>query len=166
MQRRTKKACDFDFVGANCLYACIPHYLLQKLEKVSNACIRFIYDISLTNHDLINYYADSHILLIEYQIKYKLCFTVHKILNDLVLQYLSNLFYTYMLLCENLRLGDDCFIIVTEHHIEKTISHKMCITWNLLLLALCSCRQLQIFKKNLKTFSNDFAQYRNVAYSV
>ena len=25
----------------NCLYACIPHYLLQKLEKVLNACIRF-----------------------------------------------------------------------------------------------------------------------------
>ena len=49
----------------NCLYACIPHYLLQKLEKVLNACIRFIYDIPLTNHDLINYYADSYILPIE-----------------------------------------------------------------------------------------------------
>ena len=58
-----------------------------------NACIRFIYDIPLTNHDLINYFADSHILLIEY--------------------------YTYAPLRENFRLGDDCFIIVTEQHIEK-----------------------------------------------
>ena len=136
----------------NCLYACIPHYLLRKLEKGLNACIRFIYDIPLTNHDLINYYADSHILPIEYRIKYKLCLTVHKILNNLAPQYLSNLFCTYTPLRENLRLGDDCFIIVTEHQIEKIISHKMCITWNLLPLALRSCRQLHIFKKNLKTF--------------
>ena len=136
----------------NCLYACIPHYLLRKLEKVLNACIRFIHDIPLTNHDLINCYADSHILPIEYRIKYKLCLTVHKILNNLAPQYLSNLFYTYTPLRKNLRLGDDCFIIVTEHQIEKTISHKMCITWNSLPLALRSCRQLHIFKKNLKTF--------------
>ena len=52
----------------NCFYACIQHHLLRKLEKVLNACIRFIYDIPLTNHDLINYYADSHILSIEYRI--------------------------------------------------------------------------------------------------
>ena len=134
------------------IYACIPHYLLRKLEKVLNACIRFIYDIPLTNHDLINYYADSHILPIEYRIKYKLCLTVYKILNNLAPQYLSNLFYMYTLLRENLRLGDDCFIIVTEHQIEKTISHKMCTTWNSLPLALHSCRQLHIFKTNLKTF--------------
>ena len=62
----------------NFLYACIPHYLLRQLEKVLNACIRFIYDIPLTNHDLINYYADSYILPIEYRIKYKLYLTVHK----------------------------------------------------------------------------------------
>ena len=91
-------------------------------------------------------------LPIEYQIKYKLCLTVHKILNNSAPQYLSNLFYTYTLLQENLRLEDDCFIIVTEYQTEKTISHKMCITCNLLPLALHSCRQLHIFKKNLKTF--------------
>ena len=107
--------------------------------------------IPLTNHDLINYYADSHILPIEYRIKYKLYLTVHKILNNLTPQYLSNLFYTCAPLGENLRLGDDCFIIVTEHHIEKTILRKMYIIWNSLPLALFSCRQLCIFKKNLKT---------------
>ena len=136
----------------NCLYACIPHYLQRKLEKVLNACIRFIYDIPLTNHDLINYYANSHILPIEYRIKYKLCLRVHKILNNLAPHYLSNLFYPYTPLRENLRLGEDYFIIVTEHQIEKTSSQKMCITWNSLPLVLRSCRQLHIFKKNLKTF--------------
>ena len=86
----------------NCLYGCIPHYLLKKLEKVLYACIRFIYNIPLTNHDLINYYTDSHILPIEYRIKYKLCLTVHKILNNLSPQYLSNLLYTYTPLRETL----------------------------------------------------------------
>ena len=131
----------------NSVYACISHYLLRKLEKVLNACIRFIYDIPLTNHDFINYYADSHTLPIEYRIKYKLCLRVHKILNNLAPQYLSNMFYTHTPLRENLRLGDDCFVIVIEHHIEQTISHKMCITWNSLPLALRSYRQLHIFKR-------------------
>ena len=89
-------------------------------------------------------------------------------MNNLAPQYLSNLLYTYTPLRENLRLGDDCFIIVTEHQIEKTISHKICITWNLLPLALRSCRQLTHFQKEPKDilYSNDFVQYRNVAYSV
>ena len=117
----------------NCLYACIPYYLLRKLEKVLNACIRFIYDISLFNHDLIDYYVDSHIMPIEYRIKYKLCLLVYKILNNLAPQYLSNLFCIYKPLRENLRIGDDSFIITTTHHIEKTISHKMCQNWNLLV---------------------------------
>ena len=131
-----------------------------------NACIRFIYDIPLTNHDLINYYADSHILPIEYRIKYKLCLTDHKILNNLPPQYLSNLFYMYTPLRENLRLGDDCFIIATKHQIEKTISHKICIETR------CHWFFVHVdnthFQKELKDilFSNDIAQYRNITYSV
>ena len=66
-------------------------------------------------------------------------------------QYLSNLFYSYKPFRKNLRIGDDSFFITTTHHTEKTISHKMCQNWNLLPLNLRSCKNLDVFKKKLKT---------------
>ena len=136
----------------NCLYACIPQYLLRKLEKVLNACIRFIYNVPITNHDLTEYYIDCHILPIVYRIPYKLCLLVYKILNSLAPQYLTSLFYIYKPLRENLRVADDSFIIVTDHQHEKTISYKMCKSWNMLPLTLRSCKNLNTFKTKLKTF--------------
>ena len=79
----------------NNLYACLAHYLLCRLERLSNACIRFIFNISIFNHNLLLYYFNSHILPIEYHIKYKLCLTVHKILNNLLSKYLTNLVIVY-----------------------------------------------------------------------
>ena len=101
---------------------------------------------------MIDYYVDRHIMPIEYRIKYKLCLLVYKILNNLAPQYSSNLFCIYKPLRENLRIGDDSFIITTTHHIEKTISHKMCQNWNLLPLSLRSCKNFDVFKKKLQTF--------------
>ena len=91
----------------NSLYSCLPHYLLHKLERLLNACITFISNISIFNHNLISYYFNSHILPIEYCIKYKLFLTVHKILNNLSPKYLTNLVIVYKPLKENLRSGKD-----------------------------------------------------------
>ena len=107
----------------NNLYACLPHYLLHRLERLLNACIRFIFNISIFNYNLLSYYFNSHILLIEYRIKYKLCLTVNKILNNLSPKYLTNLVIVYNPLKEDLRLCKDNWIIKTRHHISKTISH-------------------------------------------
>ena len=79
----------------NTLYACLPHYLLRRLERLLNACIRFIFNISIFNHNLLSCYFNSHILPIEYRIKYKLCLTVYKILNNLSPEYLTNLVIVY-----------------------------------------------------------------------
>ena len=91
----------------NSLYACLPHYLLQRLERLLNACIRFIFNILIFNHNLLSYYFNSHILPIEYRIKYKLCLTVHKILNNLSPKYLTNLVIVYKPWKKNLRSGKD-----------------------------------------------------------
>ena len=77
---------------------------------------------------------------------------VYKILNNLAPEYLSDLFYVYKLFRKNLRLEIDHKIINTGHHIEKTISHKMCVNWNSLPIDLGSCNHLNVFKKNLKTY--------------
>ena len=136
----------------NSLYACLPHYLLHRLERLLNACIRFIFNILIFNHNLLLYYFNSYILPIEYCIKYKLCLTVHKILNNLLPKYLTNLVIVYKLLKENLRSGKDNWIINTTHHISKTISHQMCLIWNSLPKSLQSFNQTNVFKKELKTY--------------
>ena len=79
----------------NSLYACLPHYLLRRLERLLNACIRFIFNVSIFNHNLFSYYFNSHILSNEYHIKCKLCLKVHKILNNLLSKYLTNLVIVY-----------------------------------------------------------------------
>ena len=68
-------------------------------------------------------------LQFEYQIKYKLCHMVYKILNNSTLQYFSDLFYGYKPLCKNCRSENDHSMINTEPHIEKkTIFPKICVT--------------------------------------
>ena len=65
-------------------------YLVHKLERVLNACIRFICNISMNNHNLLPYYKECHILPIQYRIKYKLCLIAFKIVNNLEPQYLTD----------------------------------------------------------------------------
>ena len=77
---------------------------------------------------------------------------VYKILNNLASEYLSDLFYVYKPFRKNLRLENDHTIINNGHHIEKTISHKMCVIWNSLPIDLRSCNHLNVFTKNLKTY--------------
>ena len=103
----------------NSLYACLPHYLLRRLERLLNACIRFIFNISIFNHNLLSYYFNSLILPIEYRIKYKLRLTVDEILNNLSPKYLTNLVIVHIKpLKKNLRSGKDNWIINTRHHIS------------------------------------------------
>ena len=136
----------------NSLCACLPHYLLCRLERLLNAYIRFIFNISIFNHNLLSYYFNSDILPNEYGIKYKLCLTIHKILNNLSPKYLINLVIVHKPLKKNLRSGKDSWIISTRHHISKTSSHQMRLIWNSLPKFLRSCNQTNVFKKELKTY--------------
>ena len=67
----------------NSVYANIPLYLFHKLEKELNACIRFISNIPMNNHNLLSYYKECHILPIQYRIKYKLCLIAFKIVYSI-----------------------------------------------------------------------------------
>ena len=126
-------------------------YLLYKLERVLNACIRFICNITMNNHNLLPYYKECHILPIQYRIKYKLCLIAFKIVNNLAPQYLTDTSYFCRSLRENLRIGNDHFVLNSKHHIQNSISHKRCVSWNALPYVLRTEICLTKFKKDLKT---------------
>ena len=66
-----------------------------------------------------------YLLYIALTINYVLWST--KILNNLAPEYLSDPFHMYKSFCKNLRSENDHTIINTGRHIEKNISHKMCV---------------------------------------
>ena len=48
-------------------------------------------------------------------------------INNLAPEYLSDLFYVYKPFHKNLRSKNDLSTINTGQHIDKIISHKMCV---------------------------------------
>lgn len=137
----------------NSLYACIPQYLLNKLKKVLNACIRFIFNLPIYSRtSLLPYYKECHILPIDYRIQYKLCLIVFKTLHNFAPVYLKNLLHINVPLHDNLRSSTDLHKITTDNlSCHKTISFQMCTIWNLLPYKLRASSSLQSFKTALKT---------------
>ena len=136
----------------NSMYSCCPQYLANKLLKVLNAYIRYIYNISIYNHTaLLPYYKQCHILPLKYRIQFKLCLMVFKILNNLSPTYLNKLFKIYVPFRDSLRSASNCNKIITNHCFVKTISYKVCDAWNPLPVKLCTMSSLVTFKKELKS---------------
>ena len=100
--------------------------------------------------------------------QYKLCFTVHKVLNNIAPLYLNSLFHIYTVLQiyipsnDSLRSALDKLKIATNQCCDNSISAKMCtgITWNSLPLDLRAYPKLKTFRKNLKTFYFKIANKR------
>ena len=132
--------------------------MLNKLKKVLNACIRFIFSIPVYSRDsLLPYHEQCHILPIKCCVQYKLCLTVYKDLNNIAPVYLKSLFHKCVPSIDSLRSALDNLRIVTDQGCDKTTSSKMCFAWNSLPLNLRACPSLKIFRKNLKTFYYEIA---------
>ena len=74
----------------NAILANIPKYLINKLQRILNASVRFIYNIK--KHDHISYYLKkAHFLPVQKRIDFKLCTFVLKIIHNLAPTYLNDL---------------------------------------------------------------------------
>ena len=131
----------------NAILANIPKYLINKLQRVMNASVRFIYDIK--KHDHISYYLKkAHFLPVKKRIEFKLCTLVFKITHNLAPTYLKDLVKLHIP-TRDLRVGRDSFMVESRKQ-SKTISNKMAEVWNKLPKHIRSANDITTFKKMLK----------------
>ena len=142
----------------NSLYATLPKTILNKLQSVLNACIRFIYDLP-SEKDIIPFYKSSHILPIPSRISNKLCTIVFKILNGIAPLYLQDK-VAYKIPLDigiNLRSTLNTMMLETPRY-ENTFAFEMAKAWNNLPFNVRNCHVFNVFKRDLKThlFSIDY----------
>ena len=134
----------------NAILANIPDYLINRLQRVQNASIRFIYDIKKRDH-VSSFLKEAHFLPIKQRIKYKLCLTVHKILNGHSPEYLEDTIKRFEPR-KIIRVGRDEHMIEETTACSRSISGKMVEAWNVLPRNLRIINDITTFKRELKTF--------------
>ena len=134
----------------NALYANISKTRLTKLQKLLNACVRFIFGLT-NNTDVYECSKSLHILPVKYRIMYKLCLLVYKTMYGFSPLYLEDKIEertTINLIF--LRSNLDMTRLELPLH-QNSIQYAMAKHWNTLPIALCSCNSIEKFKSQLKT---------------
>ena len=133
----------------NSLLANITQKEMNRLQKLINSSVRFIYNLRKRTH-VTEYAKKAHILPASFRVKYKLCCIVHKIVNGMAPAYLSELLKPKVIHRSNLRSENDYFLMEPQKPCND-ISHKMTEYWNNLPYDIrCICIHDE-FKKGLKT---------------
>lgn len=142
----------------NPVFAALTEVNLNKLQKIQNAAVRFIFDLRGKEcHEPISPYLKKlHFLPVRYRIQYKICHLVFKCLNDIAPTYLKDLIPTRQRnMQHHTRLNDDSLILqTTSPKTTKTMSAFSVSapnTWNSLPYKLRSVTDERLFKIDLKT---------------
>ena len=122
---------------------------IQRLQRVLNACVRFIFNLRKSDH-VTNYAKQCHFLPVKYRIRFKSCVTVFKMANECAPEYLSPFVQYNLPARDNLRSNNDVLIFKLPR-CEKSIKYKMISDWNTLPAHLRYITSLEDFKANLKT---------------
>ena len=137
----------------NILFLNTPDYLIQRLQLVLNACIRFIYDLKRREH-VTPYLAKAHILPVKYRIIYKSCMITYKVMNGLCPEYLNDTVKQYSdYINYNVHFTRaQCDVMMLKPSVSKNpMSEKLVTHWNSLPISLRYITELELFKKDLKT---------------
>ena len=136
----------------NALYANISKTLLNKLQKLLNACIRFVFGLS--NRIEVEECSKSlHILPVKYRIMFKLCLLVFKTMYGFSPEYLEDKIQQRTINTTSLIfLRSDLDMTRLELPVnENTIQYSMAKYWNMLPIDIRSCNSVDAFKSQLKT---------------
>ena len=134
----------------NGLYANISKTLLNKLQKLLNACVRFV--MNIPNRMNVNDVSKSlHILPVKNRIMFKLCLIVYKILKGSSPEYLKD--KVVEKIPTDLRFLRSS-LDLTKLELPKshnTYQYSMAKNWNALPISIRNCNTVENFKKQLKT---------------
>ena len=136
----------------NSLFACLPLYLLKKLQRVQNRAARLIRAIpwraSITKH-----LQELHWLPVTERIKFKVLTLVYKSLNNMAPYYLKTMF-NYYRPSRNLRSSARLLLVVKRHRTRygsRAISNYGPTLWNSIPIEIRKAETLGQFKALLKT---------------
>ena len=105
-------SCVHSFIdNYNSVFGALSEVNLHKLQKIQNNGVRFIFGIYGKNkrQSITPYLQKLHFLPVRYRIKYKICTTVFKCINNLAPKYLSDMVSIRNPNNHQLRLDDDFF---------------------------------------------------------
>ena len=143
----------------------LPDCLLNKLQRVQNACARLILKEQRFCH-ITPLIFKLHWLPIRYRIEFKILLITFKILNFLAPSYLSSLISLRPPSKYNLRNSSDKLLLSHPSFKSKATLGDRSFTcaapklWNELPLDIRSARTVNIFKTKLKTHLMEFAHYK------
>ena len=127
---------------------------LQKLQRVQNAAVRCILYLNFRDHTTPYLYA-LHWLPVEYRIHFKVLLLTFKSLHDLAPSYLTSLFRHNRAL-ESSRQNSTGLLFTPRSRLvsagDRAFEHAAPALWNSLPLNLRTECNLNVFKRELKTF--------------
>ena len=142
----------------NSLYYGLPNNLIHKLQKLMNAAVRFIYNLTGPKRRLSisPFLKKVHFLPVKTRIDYKIALLTFKGINNQAPQYLQNLI-NLKSPNESLRSSTDIMILdypsmERSEYKRRRFSYASPTVWNHLPMKLRNMTSLQEFKKQLKTF--------------
>ena len=142
----------------------LPNYVISKLQRVQNSCVRLLYGKKIRRWDHVTpFLKDAHFLPVKQRIDYKIALTTYKCVNNLAPKYLSKAVKLKPQLPNSLRTNDDFFQLEAPKisnycRTERSFSHAAPAVWNALPYGLRTCDNIGKFKRCLKThlFNNAF----------
>ena len=128
--------------------------LLNKLQSVLNACVRFVHGIK-TRSNVYSYMKESHLLPVKNRIMFKVCLMVFKVLNDISPDYLQD-----AVTIDVPNIGNETRILRSTLDFYKvkfpsskdSFEYVMAKHWNSLPINLRMHSNINTFKKDLKTY--------------
>ena len=140
----------------NSLLISSPKYLTDRLQKVLNKAVRFIFNVRRRDH-ISPYLYKLHILPVIYRIKFKVSSLAFKVTRRTAPSYMLDKVKMFTPPSDRpLRegCGRDKWMIQSNLDIQKSSAFisKMITTWNALPWELRQLEDLNSFKSQLKTF--------------
>ena len=140
----------------NTLLISSPNYIMLALQRILNKAARFIFDIKRRDH-VSPYLFRLHMLPVKFRIKFKVCLIAFKVVQGMAPAYLMEkveMFQPSHMTCLRLGQGRDFLMFKDDlqPHKDATWISEMVSEWNKIPLNIRCSTELDVFKKELKTY--------------